>query len=123
MLRPGTDRRYRRNIDKLISKLVLEQAATLPHNVCNFCDQNLEIESFLVTRNIIGHHIRQTFHHFTIIFGANVCMSKNICDPVGASTKLLENIDEEALRKMVEHNRKRAALCIDTLYGHFEQLL
>ena len=28
-----------------------------------FCDRILEIEPFLATRNIIGHHIRQTFHH------------------------------------------------------------
>ena len=35
-------------------------------------DQNLEIESSLATRNIIGHHIRQTFHHWTILFGAYV---------------------------------------------------
>ena len=38
----------------------MEQVATLPHNVCNFCDRNLEIESSLATRNIIGHHFRQT---------------------------------------------------------------
>ena len=37
-----------------------------------FCDRNLEIESSLATRNIIGHHIRQTFHYWTILFGANV---------------------------------------------------
>ena len=50
----------------------MEQAATLPHNVCNFRDRNLDIESSLATRNIIGHHIRRTFHHWTILFGANV---------------------------------------------------
>ena len=30
------------------------------------------IESSLATRNIIGHHVLQTFHHLAIIFGANV---------------------------------------------------
>ena len=30
------------------------------------------IESSLTTRNNIGHHIRQTFHHWNIPFGANV---------------------------------------------------
>ena len=37
--------------------------------------------------------------------------------------KFAENIDEEALREMVRHDRKRAALCIGSLGGHFGQLL
>ena len=44
----------------------MAQAATLLHDICHFCDRNLEIESSLATRNIIGHHIRQTFRHWTI---------------------------------------------------------
>ena len=46
----------------------MEQAATLPHKVRHICDLNLKIESSLATHNIIGHHIRQTYHHWTILF-------------------------------------------------------
>ena len=40
---------------------------------------------------------------------------KNICDLRRRVNRFAENIDEEALRKMVRHNRKRAALSIDSL--------
>ena len=48
---------------------------------------------------------------------------KNMCDLRQCINRFAENIDEEALRKMVPHNRKRTALCIDSLGGNFEQLL
>ena len=38
----------------------------------------------------------------------------NICDLRRRVSRFAENIDEEALREMVLHNRKRAALCIDS---------
>ena len=47
----------------------------------------------------------------------------NICDLRWGVNRFAENTDEEALRKMVRHNRKRAALYIDSLGGHIEQLL
>ena len=48
---------------------------------------------------------------------------KNVCELRRRVNRFAENIDEEALRKVVQHNRKRAALCIDSLSSHFEQLL
>ena len=75
----------------------MKQAATLPHNVCHFYDGNLQIESSLATRNIICQHIRQTFHHWTILFGANVRnmwrkkSPKTYVISVGASTDLREH--------------------------------
>ena len=109
----------------------MEQAATLPHNVYNFSDRNLEIESYLATRNIIGHHIRRTFHHWIFLFEANFKFTqyvkkqkpRNICDLRWRVNRFAENIDEEASRKMVRLNRKRAVLCIDSVGGHFEELL
>ena len=77
-------------------------------------------------RNIIGHNIRQTFHHWfwsQCTQYVNKEKPKNICDLRRRVNEFAENIDEEALRKMVRHNRERAALCIDSLGGHFVQLL
>ena len=48
---------------------------------------------------------------------------KNICDLRRRVNRFSENIDEEVLRKMVRHNRKRAVHCIDSLGSHFQQLL
>ena len=48
---------------------------------------------------------------------------KNICDLRRRVNEFAENIDEEPLRKMVRHNRERAALCVDSLGGHFVLLL
>ena len=48
---------------------------------------------------------------------------KYMCDLCRRVNRFAENIDEEALREMVRRNRKRAALCIDSLGGHFKQLL
>ena len=41
--------------------------------------------------------------------------SQNMCDLRRRVNRFAENIDEEALREMVRHTRKRAALCTDSL--------
>ena len=55
-----------------------------------------------------------------------ICEERKAQKPMwspSARQQICENIDEEVLRKMKRHNRKRAALCIDSLDCHFEQLL
>ena len=46
-----------------------------------------------------------------------------MCDFRRRINRFAENIDKEALRKLVRHKRKQAALSIDSLGGCFEQLL
>ena len=52
-----------------------------------------------------------------------ICEKGETQEHVGSPLARQQNIDEEVLRKMVRHNRKRAVHCIDSLGSHFQQLL
>ena len=78
--------------------------------------------------SIIGYHIRQTFTTRLLFLEQMyaICVKekpKKICNLRWRVNRFAENINEKALRKMVRHIKKRAALCIDSLGGHFEELL
>ena len=99
------------------------------------CHVTAQCSSFLRSKfgdRIISRNTQQhwppyslNLYHWTILFEANVRNMWRRRSPrthvisVGAATYL----QRTSMRKMVRHNRKRAAPCIDSLGGHFEQLL
>ena len=107
----------------------IEQAATLQHNVCHFLRS--KFGDRIISRDMQHHwppyspDLSPLDYYFWSQCTQYVKKEKpkNICDLRRRVNRFAENIDEEALRKMVWHNRKRAAPCIDSLGGHLEQLL